>query len=111
MEKADIVLLTETKGIPPKIAGITWFHKQRKNGKGGGVAIGVNKDIAKHSKVITPNEDPDQEIIWVSTKTPKRKKTIFGCFYGPQEKMKKEVKTQYDHLTIQLEMLNIWREQ
>ena len=108
MEKADIILLTETKGAPPKIAGMTWFHRQRKNGKGGGVAIGMNNNIAKYSKIITPNEDSDQEIIWVSTETPNRKKTIFGCFYGPQEKTKiEEVKTQYDHLTTQIEMLNV----
>ena len=107
-EKADIILLTETKGIPPKIAGVTWFHKQRKNGKGGGVAIGIKNGIAKYSKAITPNEDPDQEIIWVCTETPNKEKTFFGCFYGPQEKAKKEdVKAQYDQLTTQLEMLNL----
>ena len=107
MEKTDITLLTETKGAPPVSVGIKWFHKQRKNGKGGGVAIGIKDHIAKYAKIITPNEDPDQEIIWTSIDIPQKRKIILGCFYGPQESTQKEnVIAQYEHLTSQLEVLN-----
>ena len=107
MEKSDIILLTETKGAPPAITGVKWFHKQRKNARGGGVAIGIKDHIAKFAKTISPNEDPDQEIIWTAIDIPQRRKILLGCFYGPQESAQKEnVISQYEHLTTQIELLS-----
>ena len=86
MEETDIVMLTETKGKPPALEGFTWYSKERKKGKGGGVAIAVKDSLVNH--VSQPNiiESEDLEITWIEINQPGNKKIFLGCYYGLQEK-------------------------
>ena len=107
MEETDIVLLTETKGPPPALDGYTWVSKERKNGKGGGVAIATKNNLTNYINIPDIHENDEVESIWIKIKPPQMKEIYFGCFYGPQEKTDKErVTAQYDHLTTQISMIN-----
>ena len=99
MEQTDIVLLTETKGLPPTLAGYTWVSKERKTGKGGGVAIAIKNNLVNH--VSTPNitEKDEVESICIRLKLLQTKEIYVGCYNGPQEKAEKDLVTaQYDLL-------------
>ena len=107
MEETDIVMLTETKGKPPALEGFTWYSKERKKGKGGGVAIAVKDSLVNH--VSQPNvvESEDVEIIWIEVNQPGRNNIFLGCYYGLQEKADVEnVTTQFEQLKTQVSMLN-----
>ena len=86
MEETDIVLLTETKGPPPALDGYTWVSKERKNGKGGGVAIATKNNLTNYISIPDIHENDEVESIWIKIKPPQMKEIYFGCFYGPQEK-------------------------
>ena len=68
MEKADIALITETKGQPPAIEGFTWMAKNREKGKGGGVAIGTRNKAGFQvcERKIKGCEKP--ETVWIDIK-------------------------------------------
>ena len=106
MEETDIVMLTETKGAPPLMEHFTWYSKERKNNRGGGVAIGVRNELAKYTS--TPNiiETEEVEIAWIRMQIPKKKEVYIGCYYGLQEKAeKRSVEAQFEHLKTQVSML------
>jgi hypothetical protein len=102
--ECDVVMLSETKGHPPLIAGYTWYSKTRETMKGGGVAIGVKNDVAKYATRVKNLEDQQQEIVWVELAIPRNNKYYLGCFYGPQEReSKEEVERQYSQLETQIQ--------
>ena len=101
--ECDIAFITETKGEPPIITGYKWYTKNRQTKKGGGVAIAVREEIARHTFEGSKNENHDQEIIWIEIRPPGKEKYICGCFYGPQENQtKEEVERQYSQLETQI---------
>ena len=105
-EETDIAMLTETKGHPPAMEGYTWYSKERKNGKGGGVAIAVKNELANNTTMPEINEGDEMEIIWIKIHKPGKHDMYFGCYYGLQEKAEKEqVNTQFEHLKTQVTMI------
>ena len=87
MYQADVISITETKQIPPKIPGYNnWIHKRRTGREGGGVAIAVKEELATKTSKIENMEDQDQEIVWIEIKTQGRNKIHIGTYYGKQEK-------------------------
>ena len=103
MEKADIALITETKGQPPAIEGFTWMAKNREKGKGGGVAIGTRNKAGFQvcERKIKGCEKP--ETVWIDIKGNRETVIQMGCFYGPQEnKRKEDVEIIYEDLKEQI---------
>ena len=102
----DIVMITETKGRPPQMEGFKWYHKERISTTGGGVAIGIRDEIAKYTGEIKDMEDQNQEIIWIESQIPGNSKLYLGCYYGPQEREKREeVERQYSQIETQIHRL------
>ena len=103
MEETDIAMLTETKGPPPAMEGYTWYSKERRNGKGGGVAIAVRNNLTSFTSTPDINDWNEMEIIWIKIYKPGRQQMYFGCYYGLQEKVEKEhIITQFEHLKTQV---------
>ena len=86
--------------------GYTWYSKERKNGKGGGVAIAIKNELANHTSIPEINEWEEMEIIWIKIHKPGKHDMYFGCYYGLQEKAEKEqVNAQFEHLKTQVTMI------
>ena len=85
-EETDIAMLTETKGKPPALEGFTWYLKERKAGKGGGVAIAAKDNLTNYISQPDVVESDEVEISWIELNQPRRKKIFLGCYYGLQEK-------------------------
>ena len=106
-EETDIAMLTETKGKPPALDGFTWYSKERKNGKGGGVAIAIRNNLINHVNQPSVVESDEVEIIWTELNQPGKDKIFLGCYYGLQEKSGVEnVSAQFEQLKTQTAMLN-----
>ena len=106
-EEIDITMLTETKGKPPALEGFTWYSKERKNGKGGGVAIAVRNNLTNNVSQPSVVESEEVEISWIELNQPGKGKIFLGCYYGLQEKAEVEnVTAQFEHLKTQVTMLN-----
>ena len=102
----DIVMITETKGRPPQMDGFKWYHKERTNTTGGGVAIAIKNEMAKYTGEVKDIEDQNQEIIWIETMIPGNDRLYIGCYYGPQEReQKEEVERQYSQIETQIHRL------
>ena len=99
---SDIVAITETKGLPPKLEGYTqWECKQTKK-QGGGVAITVKEELANNFLTLEDMEDENQEIIWAQISL-KNKKMYIGIYYGKQENEKREtIEREFSQLNTQL---------
>ena len=107
MEKTDIAMLTETKGIPPKMDGFTWFTKERLNGRGGGVAIAVRNNFCRYITQPDVIESNEMEIIWIALKGARHNTIHLGCYYGLQEKAEKEkVENEFDQPKTQIAMMD-----
>ena len=85
--EADIILVTETKQIPPKLRGYgKWISKERKNKGGGGVAITAKEDIYDRIEEIKDIEiPPNQDIVWANLEIAKNKNIKIAACYGKQE--------------------------
>ena len=106
-EETDIVMLTETKGRPPALEGFTWYSKERKNGKGGGVAIAIKNSLTNHVGQPDVIESEELEICWIELNLPGNNKIFIGCYYGLQEKAEVEsVTAQFEQLKTQVLMMN-----
>ena len=101
---AHIVLVTETKQIPPKLQEYDkWKSRERKERAGGGVGICARKDIASKITKIENMEDDEQDIVWVEMSQTKNKKLHIGCYYGKQENDKVDtLDKEYQQLDTQL---------
>ena len=101
---AHMVLVTETKQIPPKLQEYDkWKSKERKEGAGGGVGICARKDIASKITRTENLEDDEQDIVWVEMSQTKNKKLHIGCYYGKQENDKVDtLDKEYQQLDTQL---------
>ena len=64
-EETDIAMLTETKGKPPALEGFTWYSKERKNGKGGGVAIAIRNSLTNHVGQPDVMETDEVKVCWI----------------------------------------------
>ena len=107
MEETDLVMLTETKGKPPALEGFTWYSKERKAGKGGGVAIAAKDNLTNYISQPDVVESDEVEISWIELNQPGRNKIFLGCYYGLQEKTELEnVITQFEQLKTQVSMMN-----
>ena len=105
-EETDIAMLTETKGQPPAIEGYTWYSKERKKCKGGGVAIAVKNNMANITSILEINEWEEMEILWIKVHKSGEEEIYLGCYYGLQEKAEKDqVTTQFEHLKTQISMI------
>ena len=105
--QADIITLTETKQILPRITGYSpWIHKQRTNKEGGGVAIAVKEEIASKTTKVENIEDHEQEIVWIEYKPTNNNKIYIGAYYGKQEKEPREIiEREYSQLQTQINQL------
>ena len=105
MVEADIIAITETKQIPPKIDGYAkWMSKERKDRQGGGVAITVREELDQVATRCTEFDDDPQEIIWMELKVSKTSNVYICTYYGKQEKAPtEEVETEYSNITAQVE--------
>ena len=97
-----IICLTETKTESmPIITGYDWTLKKRENKKGGGVAIGIRKEINTED-VPEDLEQTDAEICWRKIITGK-KQIYIGAFYGKQEGTNVEqVENEYNQIAAQI---------
>lgn len=84
LNESHIILITETKGKPPKMEGYEWHDKPRTQ-KGGGVGIAIKNEIYKYTKLVTEIEDTNQEVIWIELSVPKNETYFIGVYYGKQE--------------------------
>ena len=107
MEKADIAIMTETKGQPPAIEGFTWTAKNRNIGKGGGIAIGTRNNMGFQITQKEMEGSDQLETLWIEIKGSREQVVNLGCFYGPQEnKRKEEVEEVYEQLKDQVANIN-----
>ncbi len=105
MINADILAITETKQIPPKIDGyVKWFSKERKDRQGGGVAITIREDLAQIASKCTEFDDEQEEIVWMELKASKDTNVYICTYYGKQEKAPmEEVENEYANICTQVE--------
>ncbi len=106
-EDAQVIAITETKQIPPKLDGyMKWYSKERKGQQGGGVAITVRNDLAKNVNRISEFDNDDIEIVWIEVTISNVNKLYIGTYYGKQEKAPtEEVENEMSELCSQIEFL------
>ena len=106
--EADIILVTETKQMPPKLRGYgKWISKERIGKGGGGVAITAKEDIYDRLSEIKDIEIPkSQDIVWANLEIAKNKHIKLAAYYGKQETEKISiVEEEFDNLNTQINML------
>ncbi len=107
LEDADVIAITETKQIPPKIPGyMKWVSKERKNQQGGGVAITVKEDLSKAVNRVVDFDESEIEVVWIEVTISNVNKLYIGTYYGKQEKAPaEEVENEMSELCAQIECL------
>ena len=106
--EADIILVTETKQLPPKLRGYgKWISKERTEKGGGGVAITAKDDIYGRIDEINDIEiPPTQDIIWVNLEIGRNKHIKLAAYYGKQETEKISIiEEEFNSLNTQINML------